>query len=224
MNESKKTRILIVEDHPIFRMGMCELINQEKDLEVCGQAEDVAGAREALEKLKPDMVILDLSLKDSNGMDLVRETSSRRQNIPVLVLSMHDETLHAQRCLKAGAKGYIMKHEASLSVVKALRHILGGGIYVSEKVMGRILGNISQGMGPQHKSPLEFLSDRELEVLRLIGKGISTGAIAQRLNLSARTVGTYRERIKDKLGLKDAGELTRYAVLWAENFAEPPRA
>lgn len=214
--EKPKTRILIVEDHPIFRMGMSELINQEDDLEICGQAEDVAGARKAVAELAPDMLIVDLSLKDSSGLDLVKEMSLARRDMPVLVLSMHEETLHAQRCLKAGARGYIMKQEASASVIKAIHRILQGEVYVGQRVMNRILDAFASCAGAPRKSPLDHLSDRELEVFRLIGKGMSTGGIARRLNLSARTVGTYRERIKEKLGLKDGGELMRSAVLWVE--------
>jgi DNA-binding NarL/FixJ family response regulator len=211
-----KTRILIIEDHPIFRMGMSELINQEDDLEVCGSAEDVAGAREALKELNPDMLIVDLSLKDSSGLDLIKEVQISNKKLPMLVLSMHDESLHAQRCLKAGARGYIMKQEASGSVVEAIRQILSGHIYVAEKVMSKLLGAMSQRPGDAGASPMDLLTDRELEVFRLIGKGLSTGNIAKQLNLSARTVGTYRERIKQKLGLEDSGELVRLAVLWVE--------
>lgn len=216
MTDKQKTRILIVEDHPIFRMGMEELINQEDDLVICGQAEDVSGARAALKKLKPDMVILDLFLKDRNGIELLREISSNYDKLPVLVLSMHDESLHAQRCLKAGARGYIMKQEASVSVIKAIRHILNGNIYVSERVSSQILEAFGKHPQAQHKSELDQLTDRELEIFELIGRGLYPGEIAERLNLSTRTVGTYRERIKSKLGYSHGGDLVRAAVLWVE--------
>ncbi len=216
MTDKPKTRILIVEDHPIFRMGMEELINQEEDLVICGQAEDVAGARAALKKLQPDMVILDLFLKDRNGLELLREINSNYKKLPVLVLSMHDESLHAQRCLKAGARGYIMKQEASVSVVKAIRHILSGNIHVSERVSSQILEVFGGSPPAQHKSPLDHLTDRELEIFELIGRGLYPGEIAERLNLSTKTVGTYRERIKSKLGFSRGGDLMRAAVLWVE--------
>ncbi len=221
--EKEKARILIVEDHPIFRMGMSDLINQENDMMVCGDADDVTGGRKAIEQLQPDMVIVDLSLKDSNGMDLVKEISRRFNKLPVLVLSMHDESLHAERCLLAGARGYVMKQEASEFVVKAIRHILAGNIYISQKIMGNILDKFQSRPESIHKTPIQSLTDREMEVFRLIGKGHSSSKIAHQLNISVKTVGTYRERIKEKLGLQHGGDLSRYAVLWVETdiFAIP---
>lgn len=221
--EKEKTKILIVEDHPIFRMGMSDLINQESDMIVCGDADDVSGGRKAIEQLQPDMVIVDLSLRDSNGIDLVKEISRRYIKLPVLVLSMHDESIHAERCLLAGARGYIMKQEASEFVVKAIRQILAGNIYISQKIMGNILNKFQSRPESIHKSPIQSLTDREMEVFRLIGKGYSSGKIAYQLNISVKTVGTYRERIKEKLGLKHGGDLAKYAVLWVETdiFATP---
>lgn len=221
--EKEKIRILIVEDHPIFRMGMRDLINQESDMMVCAEAEDVSGGRKAIEHLQPDIVIVDLSLKSSCGIDLVRETSLVNKKMPVLVLSMHDESLHAERCLLAGARGYIMKQETSEFVVKAIRQILAGNIFISQKIMGNILNKFQNRPESIHKSPMENLTDRELEVFRLIGKGYSSGKIASQLSISVKTVGTYRERIKEKLGLKHGGDLAKYAVLWVETdiFATP---
>jgi DNA-binding NarL/FixJ family response regulator len=221
--EKEKTRILIVEDHPIFRMGMRDLINQESDMMVCGEAEDVSGGRKAIEQLQPDIVIVDLSLKSSCGIDLVRETRLVNKKLPVLVLSMHDESLHAERCLLAGARGYIMKQETSEFVVKAIRQILVGNIFISQKIMGNILNKFQNRPESIQKSPMENLTDRELEVFRLIGKGYSSGKIASQLSISVKTVGTYRERIKEKLGLKHGGDLAKYAVLWVETdiFATP---
>jgi len=215
-----KARVLIVEDHPIFRMGLRELINQEEELEVCDEADDVAGARKAISSSEPDIAIVDLSLRNSNGMDLIKELSGRDKQIPVVVLSMHDEKIYAERCLQAGAKGYIMKQEASLSVVKAIRSVLSGNCYVSERVMTQVIGRLQRDDEPVRTSPLDILTDRELEVFRLVGKGLTSGDIAKRLNLSVKTVGTYRERIKDKLGFKRCGELVRVAVLWTENQHE----
>nr|NJM03771.1 response regulator transcription factor [Desulfobacula sp.] len=209
-------KIVIVEDHPIFRMGMKELINREKDLEVVGDAETVAGALDMIESLGPDLVIVDLSLKESNGMDLVKEIGRRYKNMASLVLSMHDEALHAERCLTAGARGYIMKHEASESVVRAVRHIMAGNIHVSPGIMSTILNKFQKQPDPVSASPLTRLTDRELEIFRLIGQGLSSKEIAVQLAISIKTVGTYRERIKEKLDLKNSGELVRHAVIWVE--------
>jgi len=209
-------KIVIVEDHPIFRMGMKELINREKDLEVVGDAETVAGALDLIESQRPDLVIVDLSLKESNGIELVKEIQHNYKNIACLVLSMHDEALHAERCLTAGARGYIMKHEASESVVRAIRHIMSGHIHVSPGIMSTILNKFQKQPDPVSASPLKRLTDREFEIFRLIGQGLSSKEIAVQLGISIKTVGTYRERIKEKLDLKNSGELLRHAVIWVE--------
>lgn len=209
-------RIVIVEDHPIFAMGMKELIERESDMEVCGDAEDVSGARKIINDLKPDFVIVDLSLKESNGIELVKELSLMEEKIDTLVLSMHDESLHAERCIMAGAKGYIMKQEASESVVRAIREIRDGKIHVSPNIMSTILNKFRNKPDLINESPLRSLSDRELEIFQLIGQGHLSKTIAEKLNLSSKTVGTYRERIKDKLFLKHSGELVRNAVIWVE--------
>lgn len=213
---AKVRKILIVEDHPIFKMGMCELINQEKDLKVCGSAEDVSRARELIESEQPDLVVLDLSLKDSNGMELLKELNKYHKEIPVLVLSMHEESLHAERCLMAGAKGYVMKHETIESVIKAIRQIFAGKKYISQRVMESLLNKIGDPSSKEQDSPVRSLTDRELEIFQLVGKGFSSSQIAEQLNLSVKTVGAHRERIKQKLGLKTSGEMVRYAVLWLE--------
>lgn len=218
----KVRKILIVEDHPIFRMGMCELINQEKDLAVCGSAEDVPEALALVESEKPDLVILDLSLKTSNGMTLIRDLNKYHREIPVLVLSMHEETLHAERCLLAGAKGYLMKHETKDSVIKAIRKIFSGKKYISRQLMENFLDNIGKEQAAAKDSPVQSLTDRELEIFQLIGKGFSSGQIAGRLNLSVKTISAHRERIKQKLGQKSGGELVRYAVLWLETGSLTP--
>lgn len=217
MATNKVTRILIVEDHPIFRIGMSELINQEGDLKVCGEAEDIGKAWEKIKKLDPDLVIIDISLKGRNGLELIHQINSYKKNMPVLVLSMHDETLYAQRALRAGAKGYIMKKDASESVIKAIRSVLEGKIYVSEKIIGNILETLSGQAQTQDRSVAEKLTDRELEVFQLIGQGSSTKEIAEQLSLSVKTIGTYRERIKEKLNLKNTNELIRHAVHWVDN-------
>lgn len=212
----KQIKILIVEDHPIFRMGMKDMIEHEPDMTVCGDAEDVAGALELLESDRPDLVIVDLSLRESNGLDLVKEISARYKRVACLVLSMHDEALHAERCILAGAKGYIMKQEASESVVTAIRRIMDGHIHVSPSIMSHILNVFRKQPDLAHESPLKRMSDRELEIFQLIGQGLASKEIAMRLNVSIKTVGTYRERIKEKLNLKNASELLRFAVIWVE--------
>ncbi len=208
--------ILIVEDHPIFRMGMEEMINQEPDMQVCGHAEDVPTARKIIERETPDLVVVDLSLKESNGLDLVKEIHAHHKNTASLVLSMHDEALHAERCIMAGAKGYIMKQEASESVVTALRRIMAGHIHVSPSIMSHILNTLQKQPALAYESPLKRITDRELEIFQLIGRGLSSKEMAKQLNISIKTIGTYRERIKEKLNLKNSSELVRYAVIWVE--------
>ncbi len=209
------TRIFLVEDHPVFIFGLKELINQESDLEVCGQAEDVSSAWDKIQKLNPDMVLVDISLKGRNGIELIRDISKRYKSLPMLVLSMHEESLYAERALAAGARGYIMKQEASDSIVHAIRCVLDGDIYASPNLMRTILNRFATQPNP-NISPMEKLTDRELEVFHAIGQGHTTKQIARKLSLSIKTIGTYRERIKEKLGLKNASELIRCAVRWIE--------
>lgn len=213
--------VFIVEDHPIFSMGMSELINQEPDLRVCGVAEDVVTAEREVERLTPDMVIVDLSLKNSEGIDFIKKNSHSVCPLPILVLSMHDESTHAERCLQAGARGYIMKQEASDSVITAIRQIIAGNIHVSPRILNKIIGRLADKPTnlSQHGATPSF-SERELEVLRLIGCGLSTSEIAGKLNVSPKTIGTYRERLKEKLGFNHGGELVRYAILKAEGIVD----
>jgi len=217
MNIQDKVRIIIVEDHEVFRLGIRELINHEPDLMVCAEADNVNSARELIEKLAPDMAIIDITLKKSNGLDLIQEINASHSHMKVLVLSMHDELLYAERSLQAGAQGYIMKQETSKSIVKAIRHILNNNIYVSDTIMENLLNRVRSGQDPMEKSAVHTLSDREFAVLRSIGEGRSTGEIAEQMNLSVRTISTYRERIKEKLQLKNAAELVRYAIHWVED-------
>ncbi|SLM32091.1 Two component transcriptional regulator, LuxR family [Desulfamplus magnetovallimortis] len=205
-------KIMLVEDHPIFRLGLAALIDQEDDLEACGKSKDVEDAIKEIDTLQPDLIIVDISLKKSDGIDLVKYVKKENKDIPMLVLSMHDEYLYAQRALHAGARGYIMKQEAMESVVKAIHAVLDGRIYLNEKVKEHILSNISENTRVHDKSPVDRLTDRELQVFKEIGKGFTTREIAHRLFLSIKTIGTYRERIKEKLGLKNASELVRCAV------------
>jgi len=207
-----KKKILLVEDHPIFRLGLAELINQEDDLSAFGKARDVGQAIVEIETMAPDLVIADISLQDSDGIDLVKHVKLHHRQIPVLVLSMHDEYLYAQRALAAGARGYIMKQEAMESVVTAIHHVLEGKIYLNEKVKEHILSTMSSPLEAREKTPIDRLADRELQVFKMIGRGFSSREIAERLFLSIKTIGTYRERIKEKLNLKHANELVRCAV------------
>lgn len=214
---SGKHRILIVDDHPIFRNGLAQLINQEDDLCVCGEAEDYQGAMKAAAELKPAMIIVDITLKDMSGIDLIKEIRKFHKGIAMLVISMHDESLYAERAFRAGAKGYVMKQEASESVVQAIRRVRQGGIFASKKMTEQILSRFVEGNGDCAESPLKALTDRELEVFQLLGEGLSISEIGVRLHLSVKTIGTYRERIKEKLKLKNSTELLRYALNWVEN-------
>lgn len=208
----KTKKILLVEDHPIFRLGLAELINQEPAFKAFGESEDVNHAIEEIKAHDPDLIIADITLKHSDGIDLVEYVNKNYKHIPVLVLSMHDEYLYAQRALRAGAKGYIMKMEAMESVVTAIHTVLSGKLYFSEEIKEYILSNMSGAPAARPKSALDRLTDRELQVFRMVGRGFSTREIAERLFLSIKTIGTYRERIKDKLKLKNANELMRCAV------------
>lgn len=210
-------KILIVDDHPIFRMGMQELLNQEDDLTVCGVAEDFGGARKSLSEMKPDLAIIDISLAEENGLDLVKEITINYSGLPILVLSLHDESVWAERAIRAGARGYVMKKEASESVISAIRNILNGKIHVSPDMMAHLLDKFQGNPGAQGAPTVDLLTDRELEVFRLIGSGLSTREIAERMKLGIKTIGTYRDRIKQKLCIKSATELTRHAILWKEN-------
>ena len=209
-----KRRVLIVDDHPVVRQGLALLINQEPDLEVCGHAEDAHEALQNIRELMPDLVIVDISLKDTSGIDLIKDVRIQQPELPILTLSMHDESLYAERALRAGARGYIMKQEATEQVVTAVRRVLAGEIYVSNSMAARMVSKLATGAAPANASPIESLSDRELEVFRLIGEGHKTRDVADRLHLSVKTIETYRAHIKDKLGFKDGNELFRFAVEW----------
>jgi DNA-binding NarL/FixJ family response regulator len=209
MQNQKTHRILIVDDHPIFCLGMIQLINNEKDLEVCGSEDSAGKAWQAIQKLKPDLVIVDIGLKNSNGIDLVKEINSCYQGLPVLVLSMYDESLYAERALQAGARGYIMKQEAIGQVVQALRIVLKGQIYASDEVKEKAFQRLVSFQKPESVTPIDVLSDRELEVFRLLGEGLTTREIAERLHLRAR------EKIKEKFGLKNFTQLVKMAVYWS---------
>ncbi len=211
------SKILIVDDHPIFRMGMKELINQEEDFTVCAVAADIAEALNALVEETPDMAIIDVALADENGLDLVKQIYNDRKDFPMLVLSMHDESVWAERAIRAGARGYVMKKEASESVILALRSMREGKIHVSNSMVSLLLNKLHEDPQDQEKPAEESLTEREIEVFHLLGSGLSTREIADEMTLGIKTIGTYRDRIKQKLGLKNATELTRRAVLWTNN-------
>jgi len=214
-NPSKKHVVLIVDDHPIVRHGLTQLINQEKDLKVCAEAESAQVALEAIDKYHPDIALVDLSIKGTNGIELIKNIRSRSP-MPVLVVSIHDEALYAERALRAGAKGYIMKQEATEKMLTAVRRVLSGEIYLSDKMGERLLEKYINGGGDKLSSPIARLSDRELEVFRFIGQGRGTREIAKELNLSIKTVESHRAHIKQKLKLKNAVELVHHAVQWVQ--------
>jgi DNA-binding NarL/FixJ family response regulator len=214
-----KTKVLLVDDHPILRAGLGKLINQEADMMICGEAEDGPTAFDLAGTLNPDIAVIDISLKGSNGIELVKNLKARYPDLPTLVLSMHDESLYAERALRAGSLGYIMKEEAIEQVLVAIRKVLQGEIFLSEKMKGKMLQQMASGKGKVISSPIEQLTDRELEVFRLIGEGCSTRQIAGQLHLSVRTVEAYREYIKSKLNLKNATELVQHAFHWVHHEA-----
>jgi len=213
----KKFRVVVVDDHPIIRRGLADLINQEDDLEVCAEATDAHQALEMIASLKPDIAVVDISLKEINGIELIKHIKTRHPKLPTLVLSMHDETLYAERALRAGARGYVMKQEPPETVISSIRKVLAGEIYVSEKMSSRLIARMADGRANGTGSPLEHLSDRELEVFQLIGQGLRTRQIAERLCLSIKTIESYREHIKDKLDLENSTELFQHALQWVQS-------
>jgi len=212
-NPKVKTRILVVDDHPIVRQGFAQLINAEHDLEMVGEAADPNEALEVLDKMNPDLAIVDISLKGGNGIDLTKSMLGINPKLPILIVSMYDEGLYVERVLRAGAKGYLMKQEATEKVVDAIRKIMGGEMYISEKMGDALLHKFVSGQ-LSTDSPVENLSDRELEVMQLVGQGRGTRQIAEELHVSVKTVESHYAKIKDKLSLKTANELIQYAVKW----------
>lgn len=211
-----KRTVFVVDDHPIVREGLAQMINRESDLTVCGEAQEMHAALEMIDALKPDILIVDISLNGPDGLDLLKNIRTKDPGLPVLILSMHDESIYAERALRAGANGYIMKQEATEKVLVALRRILSREIYVSSRIASKMLQQFVGGSpGAGMHSPLDGLSDRELEVLRLMGDGHATRQIAEELHLSVKTVESYQAHLKEKLSLKNLRELVQYAVQWA---------
>jgi DNA-binding NarL/FixJ family response regulator len=209
-----KKRVMVVDDHPIVRQGLALLINRESDLVVCGEAEEAMGALHVLASARPDVLIVDISLNGPDGIDLLKNIRNTHPTLPVLILSMHDEMIYAERALRAGANGYIMKQEATEKVLIAVRRILSGEIYVSERISNQILKQYITGSGTVRNSSIGDLSDRELEVFRLIGEGHGTRQIAEELHVSVKTVESYQAHIKEKLSLRSARELMQRAFAW----------
>jgi DNA-binding NarL/FixJ family response regulator len=213
--DSRK-RVLLVDDHAVVRYGIAQLINQQSDLMVCGEEEDAGKALSAIAKVKPDLVIADISLKESSGLELMRNIKAQYSGLPVLVVSAHDESVYAEIAFRAGALGYLMKAEAVEKVVTAIRRVLSGNIYVSDSLTSRMLQRQVRGQTDVAQSPVKGLSDRELEVFQLIGTWKKTKEIAHELHLSIKTIEYYREQIKQKLNLKSAVELTQSATSWVQ--------
>ena len=211
-----KQQVLIVDDHPMMRQGLAQLINHEPDLRTCGEADSVAQALERIRADKPDLVLADISLPDRSGLELIKDSKALHPGLPVLVVSTHDESLYAERVLRAGGRGYIMKQEGGKLLMRAIRKVLSGQIYVSEKMAAKILEIFSGHRAEVSHSPVERLSDREFEVFQLIGQGKGTRQIAEHLHLSVKTVEVHRANIKHKLELKRGTDLVRYAIRWTE--------
>jgi DNA-binding NarL/FixJ family response regulator len=211
---SGKRRLFLVEDHPITREGFAQLINYQADLEVCGQAGSAAKALADIESVQPDLVIVDLSLADSNGLELIKQLKTRWPSLALLVLSTHDESLYAERALRAGARGYVMKQAPTSEVMGAIRAVLSGELYLSEGMRSRLVHKHLAGQDPLRGTEMDGLTDRELEIFELIGHGQTTRRIAAKLHLSVSTVETHRAHIKEKLRLTNAMELVRRAVEW----------
>jgi DNA-binding NarL/FixJ family response regulator len=206
--------ILIVDDHPIFREGLCQSINRQQDFTVCGEAENAAQALDCVQRLRPDLVIVDLTLPGKSGLELIRDLQALHPDLAVLVVSMHDESLYAARVLRAGARGYVMKQESPQILLQAIRQVLAGGIYVSEKMSAQILESYSGRRVQSSTSPIEQLSDREFEVFHLIGLGRNNQNIADQLHLSFKTVAVHQANIRRKLNLGSSSDLIRFAVRW----------
>jgi len=208
-----QTRVVVIDDHPMVREHLKQMLRSESDLCVCGEADTRTEGLEVVNATKPDLAIVDLSLKESHGLDLIKDLRTSYPGLQILVVSMHDESLYAERAIRAGARGYITKQEATKKILEAIRRVLAGDLYLSESVTSKVLTKLMASQ-PSQRSPIETLTDRELQVFRLIGLGHTTRQIADELGLDGKTVETYRSRIKEKLELKDASDLLQRAILW----------
>jgi DNA-binding NarL/FixJ family response regulator len=215
-SEPRKSRVFLIDDHPLVREGLVNLINSQRDLVVCGEAEDSGGAMTGIAKTRPDVALVDISLKNESGLELVKNLESQFPLVALIVLSMHDEALYAERALRAGARGYVMKRESTKSVLASIRRVLEGGVYVSERVVNSMARRFRSSSKKAESSPVELLSDRELEIFRLLGQGRTTAQIADDLHLSLKTVQAYCARAKEKFGVSSLGELLRAAIRWED--------
>ena len=206
--------IIVVDDHPVVRQGLAKLLSDERDLALCGEAENARDGLQAIGKLKPDLAIVDISLAGKTGLELIKDIRAQYPQLPVLVLSMHDELIYAERALRAGARGYVMKQEGGKILVQAIRQVLSGQVYVTQKISANILGRLSDGRAKLARSPVENLTEREFEVFQLIGQGLATRQIAEQLHVSVKTVEVHRVHIKEKLHLEAGAALMRYAMSW----------
>ncbi len=213
-------RILVVDDHPIFRHGVIALINGETNLQVCGEAASTTETLVMAAKLNPDLILLDISLEDGSGLEVIKDLQVQMPKLPILVLSMHEESIYTHRVLRAGAKGYIMKQQAPELVIEGIRNILNGGIFVSKRMTERLLVHFTGGNSFIETEPTKCLTDRELEVFKFIGIGKTTQQIAQMLHISTKTVETYRTRIKRKMEIENMTELVQHAVMWVNTYPQ----
>jgi DNA-binding NarL/FixJ family response regulator len=218
---NQKTKVLLVDDHPVVRQGLAQLINQDPDLVICAEAENGPQAFEAITRTNPHVAVVDITLGDYDGIELIKNIKATHPELPLLVLSMHDESLYCERALRAGAKGYIMKQEATTNVLTAIRRVLKGELFLSDKMKQRMIHQLVSGKPKSSESPVERLSDRELEVFRLIGRGHGTRQAAEKLHLSVKTIETHRSHIMEKLGLHSPTELAQCAFQWVHSQARP---
>lgn len=214
---ARRPKVFLVDDHSIVREGLTRMIENSGAFAVCGESADAHSALEQIPKAKPDIAIVDLGLKGMNGLDLIKNLRLRVPDLPILVMSMYDEAIYAERVLRAGARGYIMKEESIEKVLSALEKILSGKVYLSEKMSETMIDVVFHGSSPKGRSPIDALSDRELEVFKLLGKGLKNSQIATELNLSIKTVESYREQIKQKLNLQGAADLIPFAIEWVHS-------
>lgn len=213
---AEKSRVFLVDDHAMFREGLRQLIDREPGLQVCGDAAGAAEAMQGIGQSNPDVVVVDISLGGTSGLDLIKAIKNQYEDLPVLVVSMHEESLYAERALRAGAMGYVMKNEPGKTVKSAIRKVLGGEMYLSGKMSSAVISKFMRGPNERAASPLETLSDRELEVFRMLGEGKGTRQIAQELNVTVATINSFRNRIKEKLALKSSTEVMLHAIQWVQ--------
>lgn len=217
LSKGKATRILLVDDHPVVRDGFAEVINREPDLTVCAAAEDRSGALKAIESTTPHLVVIDLTLKNSSGMELIKDIHVRWPQLLVLVVSMHNENLYAERILRAGARGYITKQQATRDILMAIRRVLSGGVYLNETTGAAVLARLAASPQAKDDAVMDLLTDRELQVFELTGQGFNTREISGQLHIDMKTVETYRLRIREKLNLDSSSELLKLAIRWRQD-------